>query len=753
MVYNRAEARRDSDPDSGVVPYRRQAALQLVADEQEAESRIEDRAAQFWAIFRTLLRRRWLILGVLVVGLSGAAALTLTKTPLYRSSATLEVQRQETKIIKSDDVQPDTIADAEHMATQYALLKSRALAERVAEVLDLPGDPRFARQADARQARLEAATETVIKGLEVLPVSRSRVIEVRYHGPYPAETARIVNAIAENFIQMNLERRYNDTSYARNFLEERLQTTKAALEDAERKLITYSREEEIIDLSSVGGSAIGSSLDASSLMALNGSLTKATDERLAAEQRYNASRNNPNAREILDSETIKSLNARRSELAGEYEQKLGKYKADWPELKELSARIASLDGDLEAERMKIMASIDADYRTAVERENALQERVNVLKTQVQDLRGRSVDYNILNREVDTLRGQYDALLQRFKEVSIASGIGSSQVSIVDRGEVPKRAYDPDLRSELLRAFVLSLACAIGLALLLEYIDDTIKTPDDIKAKLGLPVMGVVPRIRGRATVSEQLKDPRSAVSEAFSSARTALQFATPAGAPRTLLITGVRPSEGKTSTVLALAIAFAASGKRVLIIDADMRRPSFAAPAGSSVGLSGFLTQDVALLEQILPGSVPNVFLLPAGVLPPNPAELLANQRLALLISQAAEHFDHVLVDSPPVLDFADAPTLSAACEATMLVLQAGAIRRPVARRTIERLTEAQGSVIGAILTKFDIRRSEHAYGYNYAYAYGYGYGKKAIAAEARKRRRIELFSADDMFDSGKPQA
>jgi len=737
-------AKREPEADAGVVPYRRQAtALQVVGDDLDLDGgRIEDRAAQFWSIFQTLLRRRWLILGVLIVGLAVSAAYTLTRTPQFRASTTLEVQRQETRIIEGADVQPATIADAEHMATQYALLKSRALAERVAEILDLPSDARFADPAGSRPVRLTEATETILKNLEVLPVSRSRVVEVRFTGPYPVDTARIVNALAENFIQMNLERRYNATSYARNFLEERLTTTKAALEEAERKLIAYSRDQEILDLSSVGGSEIGSSLDASSLMALNTSLTEAQDAKITAEQAFIEARDNASTRETLDSETIKALRARRSELSSEYEQKLSKFKADYPEMKELASKIASIDKDLADERANIVGSLEAAYRAAVFREQALQVRVDELKVDVQDLRGRSVDYNILSREVDTLRSQYDALLQRFKEVSIASGIGSSQVSIVDRAEVPKKPFEPNLQSSVMRALVLSLAVAIGLALMLEYIDDTIKTPEDIKSKLGLPVIGVVPKLKGRAGVAEQLGDPRSPMSEAFASARTALQFSTPSGAPRTLLITGIRPSEGKTSTALALAVTFAGGGKRVLIIDADMRRPSFASAPGASIGLSGLLTRDEPLGDQIVPGIVANLFLLPSGVVPPNPAELLASPRLVHLISEAAEAFDLVIVDSPPVLDFADAPTLSAACDATLIVLQSGAIRRPVARRTIDRVIDAQGTIIGAMLTKFDVKRAGYAYGYNYSY--GYNYGQKAVASEVNRRRRVQIFASDD---------
>jgi len=735
---------RNSDPDAGggVVPYRKaSSSLQLV---EEAAPETSDRAAQFWSIFQTLLRRRWLILAVLVVGVSISASLTLMRVPQFRASATLEVQRQQTQILEGADVEPATIADAEHMATQYELLRSRALAERVAEVLDLPADERFANQAGSRSERLAAATDVVLRSIDVLPVSRSRVVEVRVRGPYQAETARIANAIAENFIEMNLERRYNATSYARRFLEERLATTKASLEEAERKLNDYSREKEILDLSSAGGSELGSSLDASSLIAINAALTEAQQARISAELKYIEARDNPSTRDFLENEGINALRTKRSEFVSEYEEKLSKFQPDWPEMKQLKSKIEALDREIEAERLRFVRALEANFNSAVGAEAALQARVGELKGDVQNLRDRSVEYNILNREADTLRGQYDALLSRFKEVSIASGIGASQVSIVDRAEVPGLPFEPDLRSELIRALVLSLALAIGLALLLEFIDDTIKTPDDIKTKLGLAVLGVVPMLKGKPRIANLLRDPRSPVSEAFSSVRTALQFSSSSGVPRSLLVTGIRPAEGKTSSTLAMAVAFANTGMRVLIIDADLRRPSFAAAPGSSIGLSGYLSQNVPLREHVVPGPFENVFLLPAGVIPPNPAELLSSAKITQLIAEASAQFDLVIFDSPPVLDFADAPSLSAACDATVLIMQAGNIRRPAALRAIGRLTEAQGNIVGAILTKFDVRRAEYSYGYNYAYGYGYQLDKKSLSSEARRSRRIEIFNGPE---------
>ena len=739
--------RSDVPPEQSVVPYRRaSAALMPVLERPEPTiAPQEDRSFQLGEILQVLLRRRWLILGVVVLGVAASVGLTLRKTPLYSASMTMEVQRQSTEIIEGGSVQPTEFADADFMATQYALLKSRALAERVAEALALPLDPRFANKDASRADRLAQAAGAIMGGLDVAPVQRSRLIQVTYRSPFSAETSRIANAVAENFIQMNLERRYNDTAYARSFLEERLATTKAALEDAERKLVSYSKENEILDLSSVGGSEIGSSLDASSLVALNASLAQAQDARISAEQKFRELQSNPSLSSVVGNPAIEALQAARVELSGEYQQKLSTFKADYPAMKEITSRIEDLDRQIAQERANILGTLEAEYQSALSREKALRARVNELKGQVQDLRGRSIDYNILSREADTLRSQYDGLLQRFKEVSIASGVGSSQLSIVDRAMPPTFPYEPNLNSAIMTGLGLSFAFALALAFLVDYVDDTIKTPEDIKQKLGLAVIGVVPRADAGKTIVELLSNPKSEVSEAFASARTALQFATPTGAPRTVLVTGIKPSEGKTSTTLALAFSFAGVGKRVLIIDADMRRPSFAVDKANSAGLSGVLTGSATLIEQIARGAAKDIFLLPAGVLPPNPAELLSSPRMAQVLSEAKANFDVVIIDSPPVLAFADAPALSAVCEATLLVMQTASIRRPMARRAIDRLAEGRGHIVGAILTKFDAKRA----GYNSAYSYSYKYhdgeaARGSVQAEALARRRISIFATKE---------
>lgn len=697
----------------------------------------------FWDTLQIVLNRKWLILTITLLGVSIAAILTLQITPLYRATTTIEIQKPESQILEASLGSPAISFDTEDMVTQFALLQSRSLSERVAESLNLADDPKYANPALSRDRRLGQATSTVARNIRVDSEARSRVLRVQFISPYPRETARIANALVETFIQTNLERKYNTTAYAREFIQERLATTKLALEASERELVQYASNQDILDL---GVDGAGSSLDENSIVSLNSELANAESARIQSEQRYKEASSSSTSSEILNNPSIRTMRNRLAELESDYRRNLTVFKPDYPDMVDLRLRIDSVQSDIEIEKRNILASLETDYRAALAREGSLRQRVEELKSDLLSLRDRRIEYTILAREVDTNRTQYEALLQRMKEVSISSGIGSSQVSVIDPALVPGLPFQPNLPQAILQAIILSLAAGIGLAFLLSYIDDTIKSPDDMKSKLGLPTIGVVPTVNGsKDIITSELQNPKSAVSEAFFSARTALEFTTETGTPRSILITSTRPGEGKTSSTVALAMAFAKVGKTVLIIDADMRKPSFVADVGSSVGLSGMLTRDANLHDEVIPAATQGLHLLPAGIVPPNPAELLSSPRLKDLIALAEDTYDVIIVDSPPVLSFTDAPLLGSICEATLLAVQAGSVRTPAVQRTVGRLLESRSNIVGGILTRFDAKKSGYNDGY-YSYAYGknaYAYQERKVNSKSSAKRKIKLFAEE----------
>lgn len=685
-------------------------------------------------VIGVLLARKWMIAALTIAGMLIAFALTLRVVPMFSSTATIEILQQEVQIIEGTNVGPELVADGAYMETQYRLIKSRSIAERVAEELNLLNDPRYASPDNPRDVRLLQATGRVMRGTKVNPVGRSRLVGISFESPYPSESARIANAVAETYIQSNLERKFNTTAFAREFLDERLATTKRLLEETERKFTLYAEEQGLLD---IGGATSGAgSLEENAIVSLNGELSVAESERIQAEQRYLIASGTRPSVDLLQSPILDSLRRSRSDLVSDYEEMLSKFKPDYPDMITLKARIERVEADIENEADTIIRSnlneLKLSYESSIARESSLRERVEELRVLLQEDRNRRIQYRILQREVETVRAQYEALLQRSKEVSIASGVGSSNLSIVDSALTPGRPFQPNIRRSLLQAFIVSFTLGLVLAFALHYLDDTIKTPEDVRGKLGLPLIGLVPKISGKKDeFSAALDEPKSSISEAFASAQTALEFSTADGRPRSLLITSTRPGEGKTSTTISLAKSFARSGVRTLIVDADMRRPSFVVGKGESIGLSGLLTRQESIIDHCIRSKTPRLSILPAGTIPPDPAQLLSGARLREIVAEAESFFDLVLVDSPPILNFADGPRLGSAVSGALVIIQSGLIRTPSARRTLHQLADSRTNVLGCVLTKFNVRKSSYDYGYYYA---PYGQTAKAYLTVDNKR-------------------
>jgi uncharacterized protein involved in exopolysaccharide biosynthesis len=385
----------------------------------------------------------------------------------------------------------------------------------------------------------------LLQGYEVQPVPNSRLVRISYTSADPQLAARVTNSFSENFISSNLERRYEASSYARSFLERQIANVKRDLERSERQLVGYAQAQGIINMAAGEDGQVtdGGSLQGASLAALNGALAQAQTRRISAEQAYRQSRAVGPTSDVTSSTA--GLRAQRAGLEAEYQEKSKRFRPEYPDMIALRARIDELTKQINSESGQVSNSRNntllAEYQAAAAAERAIQARVNNLKGQVLNLRGRSIQYNILQREVDTNRSLYEALLQRYKEIGVAGGIGRNLVSIVDRAQVPGGPFKPNLMLNLLLGFAAGLVAGIAAALAFEFINDTIKTPDDVREKLKLASLGAVPKKQSQESLAEELKDQSSPVSEAYFSLRTSLQFTTDQGAPKTLLITSTRP--------------------------------------------------------------------------------------------------------------------------------------------------------------------------------------------------------------------
>lgn len=724
----------------------------------------------YWGI---IVKRRWTVISVIVAAVALAVVQTMLTTPMYSSTVTVQIDAEPIRVMTTDGVVPRH--DFTYIPTQLEVLRSHTTAERVVQHLGLAEGEGISLQpsplaaffyslftptteaasedaapesdsapsaeaaagdvdeAAIQRRRIEGMANFVRGGMSVDPVKDSRLIRISFAAADAEVAARVANGIAEAYIEMNLDRRVDASSFAMRALETSLADTKARLEESERALINFAQEQQLIDVDN------NEPLAAQNLSGLNEAIAIARRDRIAAEARLRSLQSGPLSAipEVLTSNLINSLKESRSVLASEYQQKLATFKPEFPEMKQLKGRIDEVDRQIDAATQNIRASIDAEFRAASQREQMLQAQLDAARGEVFEARGRTIEYNILKREVETNRQQYDALLARFKEVGLASDInvGANNISIVDRAKVPGGPFKPNLTTNIQAGLMLGLILGVLLALLVEYLDDTVKVPEDVERKLQLPLLGVIPKVMVNETVQELMVDPRSAFSEAYRSLRTALQFSTDKGVPKTLLVTSSNMAEGKSTTAHVLAFKFAQLGKRVLLIDCDLRNPSLHKRLPGAVntnGLSAYLAGAIKPQEMVRPSGIENLSFAPAGTLPPNPAELLASPRMSALLTVASHKYDLVILDGPPVMGLADVPILSHMAAGTLIVVESSETRVGMVTSAIKRLQAARARVVGTVLTKYDSRIAGYGYGYGYGYSY-YSYGGDATPKQLGK--------------------
>jgi capsular exopolysaccharide synthesis family protein len=705
---------------------------------------------EYWRIIN---RRKWLIAGVAAACLVFGVVRTLMVTPLYTATVRLQIDRNVAKVVDAGNVTPLEGADSEFLRTQYALLQSRAMAERVASALNLGEDVDLLRPtqfsilgalrgllrsepanvpASDRVASERAAAGVILGRRAVLPVAGSRLVDVSYSDPSPPRAQRIAAAYADAFISSNLDKRFEANAYAKTFLEDQLKQLKLRLEQSERASLEFAEREQIVVVTEKA------SIAENNLAAANAALGTLVAERIRNQQLWSQvdTASGINLPQLLTNNVIDGLRTRRNALVTEYEEKLETFKPGYPAMVQIKNKIAEIDRQLATEVNTIKASFKAAYESSVKQEAEMRKRIDELKEEALDLQKRSIQYNILKREADTNRSLYDGLLQRYKEVDVAGGVGANNVFVVDKAEIPSYPSSPQFSQAFLLSLALGLGAGVAAAFVLERLDDTIKTPEELGRVSSLSTLGIIPKISSDLSVEEELSDPRSALSESYRSLCTALQFSTESGLPKSLVVTSAGPAEGKSITSLAIARHFATMGLKVLLVDADLRNPSLHAKLGldSSIGLSNYLTGACSPPETFQSTPIQNLAFMASGPLPPNAADLLASSRLLSLLSVGLEVFDFVVIDGPPVMGLADAPLLCNATAGTVFVIGAGQARKGFVQGALKRLEMARGPVVGAVLTKYDHKAAGYGYGYGYGYGHGYDAGGRAKPVDSDAR-------------------
>lgn len=699
---------------------------------------------QYW---QSIVRWRVLIAAVIVFALIAGLVATLLLPAQYEAKTLIEISREQKNITKVEGVEGKVdLNDAEFYETQYKLLKSESLAERVVRSLRLNSSDKFfsahgidiesfsvASGQSARRfedKRVKAATELLLNHVDIRPVPRSRLIEVVYRSESPSLSAEIANSWAAEFIGATMDRQYASSADARQFLEKRLAQLRQRIDQAERDIVRYSSSKGIVTLDTIrdadGKTFTGRTLASTNLEVLNDSLSKAKAERIAAESRLLRGGADASS-EALISSVVSNLRSERADLDSQYAKLLAQFDPQYPPALAIKQQRDAIDRAITAELGRITAGRRLAYNEALKREGELRAKVDALVAQLNQQREASIRQTILQRDVDTNSQLYDALLQRYKEIGVAGSIGISNIAIVDQAKIPEAPSSPKLGVNL----AISILVGIGLAFLivfgLEQIDDGIRNPEDARAALNTPLLGNIPLSKDEPLT--QLIDAKSDLSEAYFSAYSTLAFSTNQGLPKTFAISSTRPSEGKSTTAYSLAVVVAKTGKKVLLIDGDLRSPSLHEYGGlkNDRGLSNLLA-GASIDDHIQFDSSWNLSVLTTGPIPPSPAQLLSGDRFSGLISQFEEQFDHIIVDLPPVLGLADAILMGRCVQGIVYIIKAEKTPLKAIRGSLQRLRAGGVRLFGVIVTQVDYSKHSYGYGYGYGYGYSYGYGDNGKA-------------------------
>ncbi|MEO5493514.1 MAG: polysaccharide biosynthesis tyrosine autokinase [Sphingomonas sp.] len=691
-----------------------------------------------------LVAMRWkrTIFAITAAFLLGGLVITFLMTPQYTAVTRLEIAREANRVAPVQGVERETTdADLEFYQTQYGLLQSRSLAEQVADQLKLTDDPAFFKlfkkrpqgvtgaeftdqplPAASRVQRRQQVADLLLLYIRVDPVRLSRLVDISFTSPDAVFSQRVANAWAASFIRITLDRRYEATAYARQVLESRLNDLRQKLETSEREAVNFASQQQIIDIPIAGGANGGTaerSIIAENLAALNNQLNLAIADRVQAQARLSGSEQGAFP-EALQNTAISGLRQKRAELSAEYQKLLVQFEPEYPTARALKSQIDQLDRSIKREEGRVFSSIQNTYRDSVAREQALKSDVDRLKASLLDMRRRSIQYGIYQREADTNRQLYDALLQRYKEIGVAGGVGVNNISVVDTAALPDRPSSPRLFFNIVLALVAGFAASAGAVFVLEQTSESFDDPGELAKILRVPLLGTIPVVDGYETPLQALNDRKSHLVEAFLSVEANLRFSTSHGVPRSISVTSTQPAEGKSTTSLAIATLLARIGKRVILIDGDMRSPSMHDLMGvqNDRGLSDYLAGNDAI-ETLMRQSGTGLTFVTAGPPPPNAAELLNGDRLRRLVAKLEENFDHIVIDSPPVMGLADAPLIGTCVEGTVFAVESHGVRSSLARVAVNRLKSAKVNVLGAILTKFEAKRAHYGYGYQYGYNYG----------------------------------
>jgi capsular exopolysaccharide synthesis family protein len=717
---------------------------------------------------KVLHKRRWTASTAFLLVLASVTVYTFTATPIYEARTRLLIEAENPNVVTFKEVIDEDQAKADYYQTQYNILQSRALARKTIENLGLWEHPLLNRAAGKGKgfsaSRLiggavgfvtgifssapaaaadtsggeetEAQSRTIdalLDDLAVSPIRNSRLVDVKFRSPDAALSTRIVNALAKNYIDQNLEYKFSASKEANDWLDEQLAEQRKEVEAAEAKLQAYRERNDAISLEDRQNIVVQKLTD------LNAAVTRAKTERIQKEAMYKQLRaieSNPAALDtfpaILANSFIQQQKGELAQLQQQLAQLSEKFGEKHPEIVKTRSAIQTAQMKLQVEISKVVQSVRTEYQAALAQETSMSAALGQQKSEALSMNRKGIEYSVLERDVQSSKQLYENLMQRAKETSVSSELKSSNIRVIDKAERPRDAVFPRKGLNMLLGLLSGAVLAIGLTFFFEYLDSRLKTPEEMKAHLGLPALGMVPALapqswKGREPLIHIGVPPGFA--EAFRTIRTNVLFSSAEEGARALVITSTGPGEGKTTVASNLAIGFAQAGQRVLLIDADMRRPRVHEVFGrrQEPGLSNVMVGNAKASQSVHKTGVPGLWLLAAGHLPPNPAELLGSQRFRDFVMSLKEHFDLILIDSPPVMAVTDAVIAAHAANGVVFVVGSEMTSRQAARAAVEHLEQGRVHFVGAILNRVDLERNSYYYSNYYRHEYGSYYQKQAV--------------------------
>ena len=705
-----------------------------------------------------LRKHQWLILTFLLTVVTVVTIATVKQKPIYQASGSVEIDKetQNQMQLPNEMTDWDEYMDTEdYIETQTKILQSETLALQTIRSLDLGHYPEFggAGRTTAFMGKSGAPRPAILgeflTRLVVKRVPNSRLIEVSFIAHDPQLAALVVNTHLRNFIEGNFRSKYDATTQASTWLSAELEELRMKVEKSENDRLAYERQNQIWQVDEK------QNITTQKLSDLSNAVTTAQTDLATKQALYQmaASANVDTLPAIRDNPLVQDLLRRKAELAQQYTTALSQFGPNYPTVEHIAAQQQEVEQNLVTARKAAVESIKDDYDTAREHVGILQQALDQQKAEANAMAEKLVNYQMLQHDAEANKQLYDGLLQKLKEADIAAGLRSSNIRIVDPALTPTAPSGPDKTRNIALSLVIGLLGGIGLAVFREYLDNTVKSPDEIESLTGLPLLAVVPSqpnsnghhrrlVRLARDAAPPLAEPpkvellsyaqpKSQISESFRGLRTSLLLSQAEHPPQVILVTSALPREGKTTAAANLGVTLAQLGDRTLLLDSDLRKPGIRRalnlPATNEVGLSSYLAGVCTLDEVIVPHpTIKNLAALTTGPVPPSPADLLSSHRMREGIAELRLRFKFIVIDSPPVMAATDAVILSALTDGVLLVVRSGETPKEAFTRSRDVLASVKCRMLGVVLNAVNAGAPDYYYSYRYyPYAYGYGYGEE----------------------------